>query len=91
MRKGATERSGQKRKGTKSVRPDNTGIYRWPQVLTFWMLTKKCRVERNALNAARCLKEKKKKISPKNSLVVNWRRGGQRDLSLLAGVSISQL
>lgn len=31
----------------KSVRPEVTGIYRWPELLTSWMLTKECRVERN--------------------------------------------
>ena len=39
-------RSGEK---NHQVRPEITGIHRWPSLLTFWMLTKECRVERNDL------------------------------------------
>ena len=36
-------RSGEKNHSQAEV----TGIYRWPELLTSWMLTKECRVERN--------------------------------------------
>lgn len=60
MRGGAAGRSGQERKIT--VRPEVPGIYRWPELLTSWMLTKECRVERNDWFA--CCSFFKKKTVP---------------------------
>lgn len=68
MRKGATGRSGPKRKHTKSDLRSHK-YTAGQQLLIFWMLNKEHRVERNDLFGCSKvpLKNKNKKKSPSNS------------------------